>query len=95
MKYYNSKEFILVQLFWIQLHSNMQSFSVLVAQSCPTLPHHGLYVLLCPKDSQGKNTGVGAISFSQPRDRTCVSCIAGRFLKVWATREAQICSHST
>ena len=25
---------------------------------------------------------------SWPRDRTCVSCIAGRFFTVWATREA-------
>ena len=24
---------------------------------------------------------------SRPRDRTCVSCIAGRFFTVWATRE--------
>ena len=36
-----------------------------------------------PWDSPGKNTGVGAISFSRgssrPRDRTRVSCIAGRF----------------
>ena len=26
---------------------------------------------------------------SQPRDRTQVSCIAGRFFPIWATREAQ------
>ena len=26
--------------------------------------------------------------YSQPRERTCVSCIAGRFFTVWATREA-------
>ena len=26
---------------------------------------------------------------SQPRDRTQVSCIAGRFFTSWATREAQ------
>ena len=36
-----------------------------------------------------------AISFSkgysQPRDQTLVSHIAGRFIIVWATREAQIC----
>ena len=25
---------------------------------------------------------------SQPRDQTCVSCIAGRFFVIWATREA-------
>ena len=34
-----------------------------------------------------------AISFSggssQPRDRTCVSRIAGRFITEWATREAK------
>ena len=29
---------------------------------------------------------------SQPRDRTQVSCTAGRFFTVWATREAHICS---
>ena len=37
-----------------------------------------------------------AISFSRgsswPRDRTQVSCIAGRFFTVWATREAQFTS---
>ena len=35
-----------------------------------------------------------AISFSggssRPRDRTCVSCIAGRFFTIWAMREAHI-----
>ena len=25
---------------------------------------------------------------SQPRDQTCISCIAGRFFTVWATRDA-------
>ena len=33
-----------------------------------------------------------AIPFSRgsywPRDRTCISCIAGRFFTIWATREA-------
>ena len=36
-----------------------------------------------------------AISFSrgssQPRDRTWVSCIAGRHFNLWATSEAPIC----
>ena len=36
-----------------------------------------------------------AISFSrgssQPRDQTQISCTAGRFLTIWATREAFIC----
>ena len=42
--------------------------------------------------SPGKNTGVGYHALlqgsSQPKDRTHVSCIAGRFFTVWATREA-------
>ena len=43
-------------------------------------------------NSPCKNTEVGSIPFSrgsfQPRDQTQVSCIAGRFSTVWATREA-------
>ena len=56
-----------------------------IAQSCLTLCNpHGLLPtrLPCPWDFPGKSTGVGAISFSrgssQPRDRTQVSCTAGR-----------------
>ena len=48
--------------------------------------------LLCPWNSPGKNSGVGSHSLLQgsswPRDRTWVSHIAGRFLTVYATREA-------
>ena len=44
--------------------------------------------LLRPWDFPGKNTGVGSISFSRwsswPRDRTRVSCIAGRHFTIWA-----------
>ena len=45
---------------------------------------HRLTRLLCAWDFLGKNTGTGcAISsfrgFSQPRDPTCISCLAGRF----------------
>ena len=51
-----------------------------VAQSCPTLLRLTPY---SPWNSQGQNTGVGSLSLlqgiSQPRDRTQVSCIAGRF----------------
>ena len=43
-------------------------------------------------DSPGKNTGVGCHALlqgsSQPRDWTQVSCTAGRFFIIWATREA-------
>ena len=66
---------------------------MLVAQSCPTLWLHGLWPtrLLCPWDSPGKNSGVGCHALLQgifqPRDRTQVSCIAGRFFTIWATRE--------
>ena len=46
-------------------------------QSCPTL------YMYSPWKSLGQNTGVGSLSLlqgsSQPRDRTQVSCIAGRF----------------
>ena len=49
-------------------------------------------------DFLGKNTGVGTISFSRassrPRDWTQVSCIAGRFFTIWATREAQRISNT-
>ena len=65
-----------------------------VAQSCPTLCDpmdgslpgsavHGVF--------QARILEWAAISFSrgssQPRDRTCVSCIADRHFTVWATRE--------
>ena len=64
-----------------------------VAQSCPTLCNtmdcsppgssvHG--------NSPGVNTGVGCHTsfrgYSQPRDWTQVSHIAGRFFTIWATR---------
>ena len=46
-------------------------------------------------NSSGRNTGVGCHALpsrgsSWPRDRTQVSCTAGRFFITWATREAQI-----
>ena len=55
---------------------------------------HGLQPtrLLCPWDFPGKDTGVGGHFLLQgifpPRDRTRVSCTAGRFFTDWATREA-------
>ena len=69
---------------------------VKVAQSCPTLCDpmnysppgfsiHGIH--------QTRMLEWVTISFSggssQPRDRTWVSCTAGRFFAVWAIREAQ------
>ena len=68
----------------------------LVAQSCLTLcdpldcspPFPSVH-----GDSPGKNTGVGCMpssrGSSQPKDLTQVSCTAGRFFTIWATRAAQ------
>ena len=73
---------------------------MLVAQSCPTLCKsmdcspaassvHGIL--------QARILEWAAIPFSrgsaQPRDWTGVSCIAGRFFSVWATREANFISN--
>ena len=58
-----------------------------------SLRPHGLWPtrLLCPRSSPGNNTLVGCHSFLQglfpPRDRTRVSCIAGRFFTIGATRD--------
>ena len=68
---------------------------VLVAQSCPTLFH----ALNCrppgssvPETLQARILEWAAIPFSRgsswPRDQTQVSCIAGRFFTIWATKEA-------
>ena len=68
--------------------------STLVAQSCPTLWDH---MDCSPPGSsvhgifQARILERVAISFSkgssQPRNRTQVSCTAGRFFTLWATRE--------
>ena len=68
---------------------------VLVAQSCPIFCDHVDYSL--PGSSlhgifQARILEWVAIPFSKesfwPRGQTWVSCIAGRFFTVWATREA-------
>ena len=75
---------------------------VLVTQLCPTLynpvdcssPGFSVHGIL-----QARILEWVAISFSrgssQPRDRTQISCIAGRFFTRWATREAQGSRHSS
>ena len=54
-----------------------------------SLQPHGLY---SPWNSPGQSTGVGSLSLLQgifpTRNRTGVSCIAGRFFTNWAIREA-------
>ena len=68
---------------WVRAYSVMSE----------SLQPHGLYParLLLSWDFPGKNTGMGCHSFSrgssQPRDRTRVSCTAGKFFTDWATRK--------
>ena len=68
----------------------------LIAQSCPTLCDSMDCSPPCPSvhgDSPGQNTGVGCMPSSrgsfQLKNLTQVSCTAGRFFTIWATREAQ------
>ena len=67
---------------------------VLVAKSYPTLCNPRTVACQAPlsMESLGKILEWVAISFSRgssgPRDPPWVSCIAGRFSTVWATREA-------
>ena len=71
---------------------------VLVTLSCP--------ILCDPKDCSSPGFSVHGIlqarilewiaipssrGISQPRDRTLVSCIAGRFFTIWATGKSYIC----
>ena len=58
--------------------------------------------LLCPRDSPGKNTGVGSMPSSRgstgPRDRahiSCVSCVSKWILYHWATWEAPSHRHTS
>ena len=63
-----------------------------VCVSLSRVPPHGVYSarLHCPRNSQARILEWVAISLSglssQPRDRTQVSCIAGRFFTVWSAR---------
>ena len=72
--------------------SESVSFSVM----SDSLQPHELY--LCPWNSPSKNIGGVAIPFSRgsswPRDTTRVSCTAGRFFTIWATKKAlYVCMH--
>ena len=65
-----------------------------------SLPRYGLQPtrLLCTLNSPGNILEWVAVSFSggssRSRDRTLVSCLAGRFFTIWATREAHSDKHS-
>ena len=77
------------------LQWKVETESVSCSAVSDSLRSHGLSpaMLPCPWNSPGKNTGGGCHSLLQgsswPRDWTRVSCIAGRFITFWATREAQ------
>ena len=91
---WNTSEFNLEQSFLY-----LYTLRVCVSQSCPTLcdtmdcspPHSSIQGIL-----QAIILEWVAIPFSkkssQPKDQTWVSCIAGRFFTVWATREAPLVS---
>ena len=84
---------------YIHTHTHIWSekVKVLVTESCPTLcnpmdcrpPGSSVYRIL-----QARILEWVVISFSRgsswSRDRTQVSCVAGRFFTVWATREAHL-----
>ena len=78
--------------YWRMLIYESESDSVMSDSLSP----HGLQPtsLLCPRGFSRQELEWVAIPISrgpsQPRDWTWVSCIAGRFFTVWATREANI-----
>ena len=63
---------------------------VCVSHSVMSMWPHGLYG---PWNSPGQNTGMGSYSLLQgifpTQGSNPVSCIAGRFFTIWATRETQ------
>ena len=89
---------------WIESFWGSCSFSICISacMHAQSLSHvwlcnpNGLQStrLLSPWDFLGKNTGMGCHFLlqgsSQPRDWTCVSCIAGRFFHCWATWEVSV-----
>ena len=84
--FHSSQQYIVVfSMCCAQLLRRVQLFATMDC-SPPGSSIHG--------NSPGKNTGMCCHSFlqgsSQSRDWAQVSCIAGRFFIVWATREAQI-----
>ena len=72
---------------WVAMPSSRGS-----SQPRDQIQFSALQVDSLPSEPPGKpkNTGVGGLSllFSIPRNRTRVSCSAGRFFTSWATKEA-------
>ena len=66
---------------------------VWATQTCPISVAPWTARLLYPWDSPGRNSRMGSLSFLQEifltQGLNQVSCTAGRFFTIWATREAQ------
>ena len=94
-KSWNSEQFSRIFLIYCKFKPKhtyyFMSEWVKVTQSCPTLCDAMYYTL--QGILQARILNRVALPFSrvssQPRDRTQVSCIAGRFFTSWATREAK------
>ena len=86
-----NRSFICCRYIETQRRSSYGRSEVKVAQSCPTLCNSMDYTV--PGILQARILDWGAVCFSrvssQPRDRIWVSCIAGGFCTICATREAQ------
>ena len=86
-----------MKIYWFNYISpskKKQVKEVLVAQSCPTLCNPmdcSPPASSCLWNSQARKLEWVVIHFSrwssQPRDQIQISCIAGGFFAVWATRE--------
>ena len=83
--------------FFFNISCSLILYSVLVTQSCPTL----FDPMDCslPGSSVHRNLQARTLEWvsvffsrgsSRPRDRTQVSCIAGRFFALWVTKEVLI-----
>ena len=75
-----------------------EKVKVLVIQLCPTLwdpmdcspPASSVHGILKATILEWVAISFSSRGYSWPRDWTWVSCIAGRFFTIWATREAQV-----
>ena len=89
---YSTENYIQYPVISIMEKKYFKRMCVLVAQLCLTLLQtHGLqpFRLLSPRNSPGKNTGVGYYSLLQrifpTQGSNWVSCIADKFFTAWAT----------
>ena len=79
-------------IFWSGLLWSQVKMKVNVAQSCPTLcdpMDYTVHGILQARILQWVAVPSSRVS-SQPRDRTQVSCNAGGFFTIWATRETPL-----